>query len=113
MHIKNSVIGSNKQKSTVISQGVLPRLVALMKDDSVDQNLRRDAAIVITSLTQGNADHVQALINAGLGIKNKPKIILIQFRERLKIVVEGLKTENKFVITFSYRSTANDHPSEL
>jgi len=34
------------------------------------------------------------------GIKNNPRIILIQFNDKLKIVVEGSKTENKFVITF-------------
>lgn len=35
------------------------------------------------------------------GINNKPKKVLNQFRESLKIVVEGSKTENKFVIIFN------------
>lgn len=66
VYLKNAVIGSNKQKSSVISQGIVPRLVALMKDETVELNLRRDSAIVIASLAQGNAEQVQALINAGL-----------------------------------------------
>lgn len=64
--LKNAVIGSNKQKSSVISLGIVPRLVALMKDESVDINLRRDSTIVLASLTQGSAEQVQALINCGL-----------------------------------------------
>lgn len=35
------------------------------------------------------------------GIINKPIKVLNQFNERLKIVVEGSKTENKFVIIFN------------
>lgn len=64
--LKNAVIGSNKKKACVISQGIVPRLVALLKDESVELNLRRDAGIVLASLAQGNGEQVQALINAGL-----------------------------------------------
>lgn len=66
IYLKNAVIGSNKQKSSVISQGIVPRLVALMLDDNLDIILRRDSAIVLASLAQGSADQVEALINAGL-----------------------------------------------
>lgn len=45
--LKNSVIGSNKQKGSVISLGVVPRLIALLCDESKPLNLRIDSAIVI------------------------------------------------------------------
>lgn len=35
------------------------------------------------------------------GIIIKPIKVLIQFKDKLKIVVEGSKTENKFVIIFN------------
>lgn len=35
------------------------------------------------------------------GINNKPKNVLSQFNDNLKIVVEGSKTENKLVIIFN------------
>lgn len=90
--LKNAVIGSNKQKSSVISQGIVPRLVALMKDESVDLNLRRDSAIVIASLAQGNADQVQALINGGLVTDLLQAISVPNVDQRLvEICLKGLR----------------------
>jgi hypothetical protein len=37
------------------------------------------------------------------GIINRPKNVLIQFRDMLKMVVEGSKTENKLVIIFKLK----------
>jgi hypothetical protein len=39
-----------------------------------------------------------------IGKKRIPKIELIQFKERLKILVEGSKIENKFIIIFSLKT---------
>lgn len=90
VYLKNAVIGSNKQKSSVISQGIVPRLVALMKDESCDLNLRRDSAIVIASLAQGN--EVQALIDAGLVTDLLQAIAVPNVDPRLvEICLKGLR----------------------
>lgn len=60
--LKNAVIGSNKKKGSVISQGIVPRLIALLRDDTKDPNLRLDAAIVIGSLAKGTESQVHSLI---------------------------------------------------
>jgi hypothetical protein len=39
--------------------------------------------------------------------KNKiPSIVLIQFKEKLKILVEGSKIENKFIIIFNLKKNS-------
>lgn len=45
--LKNAVIGSNKQKGAVISQGLLPKLISFITGDNVPLNVQIDAAIVI------------------------------------------------------------------
>lgn len=45
--LKNAVIGSNKQKGSVISQGLLPKLILFLSQDNVPLNIQLDAAIVI------------------------------------------------------------------
>lgn len=45
--LKNSVIGSNRQKNSVIEQGVVPRLLQIMSDEALDPNIRLDATITI------------------------------------------------------------------
>jgi hypothetical protein len=42
-----------------------------------------------------------------IGNINNPKNELIQFRERLKILVEGSKIENKFIIIFNLKTFLN------
>lgn len=80
--LKNAVIGSNKQKGSVISQGLLPKLISFITQDDVPVNVKLDAAIVIGitfrmksndecqlalewflgSLAKGTESHVNALI---------------------------------------------------
>lgn len=45
--IKNVVIGSDKQKTIVISQGIVPRLMFLLSQDTTPLPIRYDAAIVL------------------------------------------------------------------
>lgn len=45
--LKNVVIGSDKQKGSVISQGVVPKLMSILSDDSMLLCIRYDAAIVL------------------------------------------------------------------
>ncbi|KAL0822329.1 hypothetical protein ABMA28_004428 [Loxostege sticticalis] len=63
--LKNSVIGSNRQKSSVIQQGVVPRLLQLMSDDTLDPNIRLEATITIGSLAKGTAENVTSLVEQG------------------------------------------------
>lgn len=47
MCIKNSVIGSNRQKQSVIEQGIVPRLIYLLKDKTIKNDVRVEAALTI------------------------------------------------------------------
>lgn len=64
--IKNSVIGSNRQKESVIAQGILPRLIQLLKDKNVKVAVRTEAAVTIGSLAKGTEEHVELLMNSGI-----------------------------------------------
>nr|CAI5839266.1 unnamed protein product [Callosobruchus analis] len=66
MSIKNSVIGSNRQKESVIAQGIVPRLIALLKDKEMKPEVRIEAAVTIGSLAKGTDDHIELLINSGI-----------------------------------------------
>ncbi|XP_047026582.1 armadillo repeat-containing protein 8-like isoform X2 [Helicoverpa zea] len=63
--LKNSVIGSNRQKSSVIQQGVVPRLLQLMSDETLDPNIRLEATITIGSLAKGTTENVNSLVEQG------------------------------------------------
>lgn len=64
--LKNSVIGSNRQKGSVIAQGVVTRLMQLLGDDSLPVELRTEAAVTLGSLAKGTEAHVKQLIDVGL-----------------------------------------------
>ncbi|XP_061378216.1 armadillo repeat-containing protein 8-like isoform X3 [Danaus plexippus] len=80
--LKNSVIGSNRQKSSVIQQGIVPRLLQLMTDDGLDPNIRLEATITIGSLAKGTPENVASLVEQGT------TIVLV---ELLKVVPTGTK----------------------
>nr|XP_023018870.1 armadillo repeat-containing protein 8-like isoform X1 [Leptinotarsa decemlineata] len=63
--IKNSVIGSNRQKGSVIAQGIVPRLIYLLKDKNTKIEVRIEATVTIGSLAKGTADHVELLLHSG------------------------------------------------
>ncbi|XP_051166282.1 armadillo repeat-containing protein 8-like isoform X2 [Leptopilina boulardi] len=66
--LKNSVIGSNRQKGSVIAQGVVPRLLQLLGDisGSITDRIRLEAAVTLGSLAKGTDQHVVALIDLGV-----------------------------------------------
>uniref|UniRef100_A0A8D8ZJE1 Armadillo repeat-containing protein 8 n=4 Tax=Cacopsylla melanoneura TaxID=428564 RepID=A0A8D8ZJE1_9HEMI len=66
IRLKNAVIGSNRQKGSVIMQGVVPKLIQILGDNSLSSELRTQAAIIIGSLTKGSQEHVQELIKLGI-----------------------------------------------
>lgn len=47
MGIKNAVIGSNRQKESVISQGIVPKLLSLITNHETPLDIKLDALIVI------------------------------------------------------------------
>ncbi|KAB0796025.1 hypothetical protein PPYR_10086 [Photinus pyralis] len=63
--IKNSVIGSNRQKESVIAQGIVPRLIQLLKDRNRKAAIRLESVVTIGSLAKGTGEHVELLINCG------------------------------------------------
>lgn len=64
--LKNSVIGSNRQKSSVLSQGVVPRLLQLLGDCSVPVAMKTECTVTLGSLAKGTDQHVQSLIDLGI-----------------------------------------------
>lgn len=62
------MIGSNRQKGSVIAQGVVPRLLQLLGDtsDRIGDNIRLEAAVTLGSLAKGTDQHVLALIDLGV-----------------------------------------------
>ncbi|KAK3083010.1 hypothetical protein FSP39_011619, partial [Pinctada imbricata] len=63
--MKNCVIGNNRQKTLLIDQGVIPRLLQWVIDDDVSIELRTEAAIILGSLAKGTEDHANSLIESG------------------------------------------------
>lgn len=45
--IKNAVIGSNRQKESVISHGIVPKLISLITNQETPLNIKLDALIVV------------------------------------------------------------------
>ncbi|XP_040153605.1 armadillo repeat-containing protein 8-like [Anopheles arabiensis] len=60
--LKNAVIGSNKKKGSIISQGIVPRLIALLCNAGKPLQLRIDAGIVLGSLAKGTESQVHSLM---------------------------------------------------
>ncbi|XP_050074104.1 armadillo repeat-containing protein 8-like [Anopheles maculipalpis] len=60
--LKNAVIGSNKKKGSIISQGIVPRLIALLCNAGKPLQLRIDAGIVLGSLAKGTEQQVHSLM---------------------------------------------------
>uniref|UniRef100_A0A182J9Q1 Armadillo repeat-containing protein 8 n=1 Tax=Anopheles atroparvus TaxID=41427 RepID=A0A182J9Q1_ANOAO len=60
--LKNAVIGSNKKKGSIISQGIVPRLIGLLCNACKPLQLRIDAGIVLGSLAKGTESQVHSLM---------------------------------------------------
>lgn len=65
-HIKNMIIGSNKQKDAIVQQGITPRLVQLLNDPLCGDDLKLEVIAVVGSLARGDENHVKSLIGAGV-----------------------------------------------
>ncbi|XP_077498694.1 armadillo repeat-containing protein 8-like isoform X6 [Amblyomma americanum] len=65
IQLKNSVIGSNNQKATVIRMGLVPRLLQILREESHPQ-LLCETAVILNSLAKGTEENVKALLEAGV-----------------------------------------------
>lgn len=66
--LKNAIIGSNKQKHSVIEREFVPRLLGVLKENTGDpakEELLLETTACLTSLAKGTEDHVRYLVNAG------------------------------------------------
>lgn len=83
MCIKNSVIGSNRQKENVLAQGIETRLLQLLRDSNTKLAVRVEAAVTIGSLAKGTNKHIERLIICGtiqvlldvLEEQNQPQLV--------------------------------------
>jgi hypothetical protein len=64
--LKNSVIGSNRQKGHVIAQGIVPRLLQLVGDNMLPTQIKVEATVTLGSLAKGTEDHVKALVDLNI-----------------------------------------------
>lgn len=62
--LKNSVIGSNRQKGNAVQQGVIPRLAQLLGDYEQPVGIRNETVVILCSLAKGTDAHVRELIKA-------------------------------------------------
>ena len=63
--LKNTVIGSNREKRSVIQQGVLSRLLKFLIDTSLPSDLQKEAMVILTSLAKGAPENADALVREG------------------------------------------------
>lgn len=63
--IKNNVIGSNKNKENIIERGIVPRLLKLILDETVKEQLCHESIAIICSLAKGTSDHLRVIIDVG------------------------------------------------
>ncbi|KAI1292336.1 Armadillo repeat-containing protein 8 [Halotydeus destructor] len=64
--IKNAVIGSNKQKQTVLDMGFLTHLVRILQERQYwgDSELALEASATVASIAKGSEDHIEQLVLA-------------------------------------------------
>ncbi|CAE1277230.1 ARMC8 [Acanthosepion pharaonis] len=65
VQVKNTVIGNNKQKTNVIVQGIIPRLLQWMMDDGIPLDLKVECSVVLGSLSKGTEANIVSLVDAG------------------------------------------------
>ncbi|RXG59952.1 Armadillo repeat-containing protein 8 [Armadillidium vulgare] len=64
--LKYTVIGSIREKGSIIEQGVVARLLQMLKAPDSDVVLKTEITIVLNSLAKGLPDYAAALVQAGL-----------------------------------------------
>jgi len=59
--LKNAVIGSQKQKDSIIEQGVLARLIHLLVDPEIPTKIKTDVVYILGSITNGSEANIKSL----------------------------------------------------
>ncbi|GBP91112.1 Armadillo repeat-containing protein 8 [Eumeta japonica] len=65
--LKNAVIGSNRQKNSVIQQGIVPLFLQLISTPNIDANIRFEAVVTLVLLAVDRLplnEHTQPKTNA-------------------------------------------------
>ncbi|CAG7724319.1 unnamed protein product [Allacma fusca] len=99
--LKNAVIGSNRQKNLALRQGVLPRILELLTDNSVDKEIRQEACIILGSLVKGTIENVREVVDANA----VPTLIGVLSNDDEKLVEYTL---NCLTTIFSHSFTPRD-----
>ncbi len=63
--LKNTVIGSNREKRAVIQQGVLSRLLKFLLDPALPADVQKESIVILTSLAKGAPANAEALVREG------------------------------------------------
>ncbi|KAK3863279.1 hypothetical protein Pcinc_018954 [Petrolisthes cinctipes] len=64
--LKFAVIGSVREKGSIIEQGVVVRLLQILRAPDLDVLLKTEVATVLNSLAKGLPEHASALVQAGI-----------------------------------------------
>ncbi|XP_053646914.1 armadillo repeat-containing protein 8 isoform X1 [Cherax quadricarinatus] len=64
--LKFAVIGSVREKGTIIEQGVVVRLLQILRSSELDILLKTEVVTVLNSLAKGLPEHASSLVQAGL-----------------------------------------------
>ena len=64
--LKGSLIGSNRQKHSIVEKGILPRLIHLIGNPESSCELQIVVAQTLGSVAKGMETHLKALIDCGV-----------------------------------------------
>ena len=59
--LKNSVIGSQRQKDNIIEHGVLARLIHLLVDPEMSSHVKTDVVYILGSIISGSENNLKSL----------------------------------------------------
>ncbi|XP_070387371.1 armadillo repeat-containing protein 8-like isoform X4 [Dermacentor albipictus] len=107
IQLKNSVIGSNNQKATVIRMGLVPRLLQILREESHPQ-LLCETAVILNSLAKGTEENVKALLDAGV-----LPVLLQGFQKHTQLLPCGLVHQDQRYVEACLRCLRTLFRSEL
>ena len=64
--LKNSVIGSQRQKNNIVEHGVIARLIHLLVDPEMNSKIKTDVVYILGSIINGSETNLKSLNEADL-----------------------------------------------
>ena len=64
--LKNSVIGSQRQKNNIVEHGVIARLIHLLVDPDMNSKIKTDVVYILGSIINGSETNLKSLNEADL-----------------------------------------------